>query len=124
MSPRSAEYIEAANRKLEAARVMLRNGLPEDAAGAAYYAMLNAARAAASEEGRHSKTHHGAWVLFAELFVSTGRVPRDLQSAAEEARQLREQADYGAAGADEGQAREAVAGAERFVRIVEELCRP
>lgn len=120
MSPRSDEYMGAAHRKLTAARVMLRNGLSEEAAGAAYYAMLNAARAANSEQNRHSKTHRGAWTLFAELFVRTGELPTELQDMAEGARQLREEADYGGGGADEDQAREAVADAERFVQAIED----
>lgn len=121
MSPRSDEYIGAAERKLAAARLMLGSGLSEDAAGAAYYAMLNAAQAANSEHGRYSKTHRGAWILFSQLFVRTGRVPEDLQAVAEDARQLREQADYGGGGADAAQAEMAVAGAERFVQIIREL---
>lgn len=119
MSPRSNEYIEAAHRKLAAARLMLENGLTEEAAGAAYYAMLNAARAANSERDRHSKTHRGAWALFAELFVKTGEMPKELQDMAEAARQLREEADYGGGGADEDQARQAVVDAERFVQMIQ-----
>jgi uncharacterized protein (UPF0332 family) len=54
MSPRSAEFLEAANRRL----MLARGALAEDPAGAisaAYYSMLYAARAALSEQDVYAR---------------------------------------------------------------------
>lgn len=121
MSPRSQEFLDGARRKLEAARVVFDAGLPQDAAAAAYYAMLNAARAALSEEDLYAKTHRGVWALFSDTFIRTGRLDAALPTRAEEARKAREEADYGVGGADAREAETIIAHAEEFVAAVEAL---
>lgn len=121
MSPRSEEFLEGARRKLELAQTALAAGLPQDAAGAAYYAMLNAARAALSEEDLYAKTHRGVWALFSDTFVRTSRLDAQLTTRAEKAREAREEADYGVGGADAGEAETIIAHAEEFVAVVEAL---
>ena len=59
MSPRSEEFIEQARERLADAQKILGLVHPAVAANTAYYAMLNAARAALSERGEHAKTHKG-----------------------------------------------------------------
>jgi len=76
LSPRSEELRALATRKLAAARTLLDSGFSQDAAGAAYYAMLYAARAALSEGDEHAKTHSGTWTLFSERYVNAGRFDR------------------------------------------------
>lgn len=110
-----------AGRQLAAARSLLEAGIPENAAAAAYYAMLYAARAALSEEERNAKTHRGSWALFSESFVATGRVDKDLYDAAQTARELREASDYRAGGASDSEARRAVEAAERFLTKIASL---
>ena len=63
MSPRSEEFIEQARERLADAQKILGLVHPAVAANTAYYAMLNAARAALSERGEHAKTHSGTWTL-------------------------------------------------------------
>ncbi len=121
MSPRSEEFLDGARRKLKAARVVLEAGLPQDAAAAAYYAMLNAARAALSEEDLYAKTHRGVWAQFSSTFIRTGRLDAQLVARAERARKAREEADYGVAGASTEEAETMIAHAEDFVAAVEAL---
>lgn len=121
MSPRSEEFLDGARRKLTLARVALAAGLPQDAAGAAYYAMLNAARAALSEENLYAKTHRGVWTQFSATFVKTGRLDAQLATRAEKAREAREEADYGVGGANAAEAETMIAHAEAFITAVEGL---
>ncbi len=76
MSPRSEEFMAMARDRLGAARAALEAGFSSNAASAAYFAMLYAARAALSEEEQSAKTHRGTWQLFRETFVDTGRFDR------------------------------------------------
>jgi hypothetical protein len=77
MSPRSQEFMDEARDRLAAARQIAKSGHPGSVVNAAYYAMLNAARAALSERGEHSKSHSGTWTLFSATFVATGEFDRD-----------------------------------------------
>ncbi|GIU95774.1 MAG: hypothetical protein KatS3mg012_2231 [Gaiellaceae bacterium] len=120
MSPRSEELLAGARDRLGAARVALSAGFPSNAASAAYYAMLYAARAALSEEGRNAKTHSGTWGLFHETFVATGRFDSELYAAAQRTRDLREASDYEAVIVPHADAERIVELAERFVSAVVE----
>lgn len=121
MSPRSEEFAARARRRLEVARLQLDAGFPSEAAAAAYYAMLYAARAALSEEDRHSKTHSGTWTAFGELFVKSGRFDPELAAAARRAEQARIGADYEAEDLSAPEGEEIVSAAERFVAAVDTL---
>ena len=121
MSPRSEEFRETAERKLASARASLAAGFSEDAAAAGYYTMLYAARAALSEEDLHAKTHNGTWTLFSRQFMRTGRLDSVLQAWAEDAREKREQADYGGGGASAEEATLVIERAERFLAEIERL---
>lgn len=66
MSPRSEEFMVQARERAVAAQELLAAGHLEPAVSVAYYAMLNAARAALSEDDQHSRTHRGTWHLFRE----------------------------------------------------------
>lgn len=124
MSPRSEEFLQAARRHLAGARMLLDGGIPENAAGEAYFAMVNAARAALSERDKYSKTHSGLWFEFRQEFISTGEIGAELARAAELARDLREASDYRAGGASEEQAQRALAAADELLAEVERLFGP
>ena len=120
MSPRSAEFLAAAERRLALAR----RAIGDDAAGAlsaAYYAMLYAARAALSERDRYAKTHAGTWHEFREAFVVPGLFDTDLVAEAQRVQPEREQADYEAWLAPEGEARRVIELAGRFLAAVRVL---
>lgn len=121
MSPRSDEYMQMAHDALEAARSLTEAGLPADAVSRAYYAMLDAARAALSERDLHAKTHGGTWSLFAEQFIKTGRIDDVWSRRAGRVRQLREAGDYDAERPDAESAAEALAQAEEFVQLIDAL---
>lgn len=112
------DHLRAARRKLKAARALLGEGIPEDSAADAYFAMLAAARAALAERGHFAKTHHGTWSLFAQYFVRTGLVPKSHYDAAQRALELRNAADYWGGGANAQEARATLDDAESFVADV------
>lgn len=118
MSPRSEELMVGARDRLGAARAALDAGFYSNAASAAYYAMLYAARAALSEEERNAKTHAGTWALFRERFVVTGRFDVGLFSDAHVVQQLREAADYDALMVPSEEAERIIDLAGRFVAAV------
>jgi uncharacterized protein (UPF0332 family) len=88
---------------------------------AAYYAMLNAARAALSERGEYAKTHTGTWTLFSKSFVATGEFDRDLSSLAGRVKEARERGDYDAAPPSPEEAADFLSGATDFVAAIERL---
>ena len=121
MSPRSEEYMEMAREALQAARLALSEHLYADAVSRAYYAMLDAARAALSERDLYAKTHRGLWSLFSESFVKSGEVDGAWSGRAEKARNLREGGDYGAKRPAPEAATEVVQWAGEFVAEIERL---
>ena len=120
MSPRSAEFFDAAKRRLGAARSALDED-PATALSAAYYAMLYAARAALSERDTYAKTHSGTWQEFRQAFVETGQFDADLVTAAQAAQPKRERADYEAWLTPVEEARDAIELAAMFVAAVQDL---
>lgn len=121
MSPRSREFFDRARARLEDARTTLEHGLHEIAVGAAYYAMLYAARAALSERDLHAKTHSGTWSLVRQTLVADGSLPSELVAEAERLARVREGADYDAVVVDRQQAEQAVESAARFVAALADL---
>ncbi|MGH2954638.1 MAG: HEPN domain-containing protein [Solirubrobacterales bacterium] len=121
MSPRSAEYMAEAHRRLRTARAALGVDDPSGAVSAAYYAMLYAARAALSEEDRSARTHAGAWGAFRETFVTTGRFPEETFRSGPYAQELREAADYHARSPAPEVAESIAEDAERFVAAISEM---
>jgi uncharacterized protein (UPF0332 family) len=121
MSPRSEEFMAEARERLAGARSAARAGFGSLAVGAAYYAMLYAARAALSEQELNAKTHSGVWTLFRRTFVTSGRLDAELTARAQRLQELREEVDYEASGVTDAQVREAIADAKRFVATVETM---
>ena len=107
-----------AHNRLRAAQAALASGFPDAAVSAAYYAALNAARAALSEEDRNAKTHRGAWTLFRQVFVLSERFEAGVLARATRLQELREAGDYDAREISGDEAREAIAAAEEFVAAV------
>lgn len=118
MSNLPTDHLRVARRKLRAARSLLANGLPEEAAADAYFAMLRAARAGLAERGHSPKTHQGTWGQFARFFVKTGLVDKHHYDSAQRAMELRDAADYWGEGADATEAQVTIRNAEAFVRDV------
>ncbi len=89
MRPRTKELLDEAHERLDAARLLVDAEIGTPAVSLAYYAALDAARAALSEEDRHTRSHRGTWGLFRETFVSTGRFDAGLHAAAHELQKKR-----------------------------------
>ena len=113
--------MEQARERLADARAILGTAHPAVVASTAYYAMLNAARAALSERGEHAKTHSGTWTLFSKVFVATGEFDQDLSALARQAKEAREKGDYEAAPPSAREAAEFVEGAADFLTAIEAL---
>jgi uncharacterized protein (UPF0332 family) len=88
---------------------------------AAYYSMLNAARAALSERGEYAKTHGGTWTLFSKVFVATGEFDRELSGLAGRVKEARERGDYDAAPPSPEEAADFLSGAADFLAAIERL---
>lgn len=121
MSPRSDEFMEQARERVADAQKIVGLVHPAVVVNTAYYAMLNAARAALSERGENAKTHSGTWTLFSAAFVATGEFDNELSALARQAKEARERGDYDAAPADPKEAADYVDGAAKFVAAVERL---
>jgi uncharacterized protein (UPF0332 family) len=121
MSPRSEEFIEQARERLADAQKIIGLVHPAVAANTAYYAMLNAARAALSEHGEHAKTHSGTWTRFSATFVAPGEFDQELSALARRAKEAREKGDYEATPPSAQEAAEFVEGAAEFVAAIEEM---
>ena len=113
----------SARDRLGLARTALDAGFHSGAVGAAYYAMLYAARAALSEADRNAKTHRGTWTLFREVYVEPGRFERELFAWAQDAQPLREGVDYDALEVQREEAETLLEQAKRFVAAVAEVLR-
>jgi uncharacterized protein (UPF0332 family) len=120
VSPRSSEFLEAAQRRLAAAEVAVETD-PSTALSAAYYAMLYGARAALSERDASAKTHRGTWHEFRDAFVANGAINADLAAEVQKIQPEREQADYDAWSAPAEEARRAIELAHRFLAAIEGL---
>jgi len=120
MSPRSAEFMDAARRRLEAARRAAESDAGT-ALSAAYYAMLYAARAALSEQDEYARTHSGTWSLFRQRFVAGARFDPDLLSSAQSLQPKRERADHDAWRAPASEAHDAIGLAATLLAAVEAM---
>jgi|HubBroStandDraft_6_1064221.scaffolds.fasta_scaffold07293_2 uncharacterized protein (UPF0332 family) len=120
MSPRSAEFLQAARRRLAAAEVVAGED-PSTALSAAYYAMLYAARAALSERGVTAKTHRGTWHEFRVAFVESGELDAELAASVQKVQPEREQADYDAWSAPAEDANHAIEIAHNLLTAIEKL---
>ncbi len=120
MSPRSAEFLAAARRRLETAR-NARTADPTSALSLAYYAMLYAARGALSERDSYAKTHSGTWDRFHREFVDPSTFGAELASAARKVQPEREDADFDAWLVPTEEAERVIELADRFISAVEAM---
>ncbi len=120
MSPRSAEFLDAARRRLALAQMAIEED-PGGALSAAYYAMLYAARAALSERETYARTHAGTWHELRQAFVEPGLLDRDLAARAQKVQPEREQADHEAWLPTVDEAGRVVELAIAFIAAVERL---
>jgi uncharacterized protein (UPF0332 family) len=121
VSPRSEEFIDQARERLVAAREAFDAGHPTVAVSVAYYAMLNAARGALSEDDENARTHRGTWNLFRIRYVTTDVFDAALFTLAQHAQAAREGGDYEAVTPSAEETKRYVEGAADFLAAVEEM---
>lgn len=121
MKARSEDFMAVARGRLALARLASAGDLTSEAVEPAYYASLNAARAALSEEHGYAKTHSGVWHLFHQTFVVTGRFDAATFKAARNAQKPREDGTYNAMRFEREDAGRILGDAERFVAAVEAM---
>lgn len=81
--------------KLDSAKVLLMSNKYKDSVSRSYYAMLSAARALLATKGLDSPKHSGIVSLFNLHFVKEGVVNKNLGRILAEAKDAREESDYG-----------------------------
>lgn len=113
--------MEQARERLAIAQEAMASGHLTGAVSVAYYAMLNAARAALSEDDEHSRTHRGTWHLFRLRYVITDAFDQSLYTLATNAQTARERGDYEAVKPSEEDAKRYVDGAAEFIGAVERM---
>lgn len=113
--------MQSARERLADAQKIVEVTHPALIVSAAYYAMLNAARAALSEHGLFAKTHSGTWTLFSERFVATGAFDREVFGFTGRAQEARQEGDYQAKPLSPELARELLDAADRFIAAVEHM---
>lgn len=116
--------MDQARERVVAARELFDANHLEPAVSVAYYAMLNAARAALSEYDEYARGHGGTWHLFHQRFVATGAFDEDLHALAGSAQEARQQGDYEAITPDPGAAKGYVEGAAEFIAAIEAMTAP
>ncbi len=112
--------IAKADRARASARLLFEAGDVDGACNRAYYAMLDAARAALLAAGAPvapdiGKTHNGLISAFSQHLVKNGPVSKDMGRLLNRAQEIRQVADYKGGSVELSDTREIVAQAEVFV---------
>lgn len=112
--------IEAAEYDLKKAQKTLDDNDAKWATVKAYYSIFHSARALLYSAGYREKSHRALLAALNELFVKTGKLPRDLLLAFEDGMDLREQADYGQT-FSEGSASDLIDDAKAFLAKAKDI---
>jgi uncharacterized protein (UPF0332 family) len=116
-----AEHELASGRQdLEEAQASLGRGNFKWSTIQSYYAMFHAGRALIYLRGYREKSHLCLSVALRELYVRAGKMEAELLSEFEDARALREQADYRGSFSQSG-AEESIRSAKGFLERAKEL---
>ena len=117
MTADESTLLKLADENVEAAKLLLQNGIPAIASSPAYYAMFNAAEAMLLSEDLSFSKHSAVISAFGRHFAKTGLVPTDLHRAILTAQEDRQAADYG------GDRQVTRDDAEHHIRNAEEFVR-
>lgn len=114
--------LEKAHTKIDLAKILLENEQFEDSLSRSYYAMFSAARALLATKHLDSSKHSGVISLFNQHFVKTNFVDKRLGKILMEAKDFREEGDYGDyTKLDEIDAKKQLENAEFFIDNVEQI---
>ena len=91
-----AKYrLKESEEKLDSAKILYENRKYKDCVSRSYYAMFTAARALLATKGLDSSKHSGIVSLFNQHFVKEGVVNKICGKILAEAKDIREESDYG-----------------------------
>ena len=124
MSLPARNLLEKARRAIESAETLLRHGDADGACSRAYYAMFDAARFALAAKGHDPesiRTHSTVHGKFAEEYVKTGLVPREIGRSLGQIQDIRLLADYASEEIPLEKADWSVCRAKEFVDVVRKL---
>jgi uncharacterized protein (UPF0332 family) len=116
-----AYRLTRAKETLQDAHLLAKEGgTPGSIINRAYYAMFYAVLALLTSLGKGSSKHSGTIALFDQLFVKTGKLPKDMSKAIHKAFDLRQIGDYRELiELDQEQAEDVLHSAEQFLGAVE-----
>ncbi len=119
---RIIEELEVAKRRLEAAKLLFKNGMLEDSVNRAYYSFFHAARAMLNSLGYDAKTHSSLISEFGLRLVKTGLLEKRFAEYIRKGFEMRESSDYqiGAVFGEE-EIRTLIKNAEEFVEEAEKF---
>jgi uncharacterized protein (UPF0332 family) len=109
------ELLEKAERSLDAAEILLKQGYYDFAISRSYYAMFYSAQAILLTKDVRRTKHSGIIAAFNELFVHAGQLPHEFFIALRDAFEDRAEGDYGLSVISEEQATLGLAEARKFV---------
>lgn len=95
MNPVQRQFLDKAQRSLEAAKQMNESGFADFAVSRAYYAMFYVASAFLEKDHLSYGRHSAIIAAFGQFFAKPERVPRIFHRYLIEAEKLRKGADYG-----------------------------
>ncbi len=91
---RIKEELETAQKRLDAAKLLLEKGMLEDAINRAYYAFFHAAKAMLNVLGYDAKTHSGLISEFGLRIIKTNLIDKKFAQYLRRAFEMRETSDY------------------------------
>ncbi|MCX8116813.1 MAG: HEPN domain-containing protein [Desulfobacterota bacterium] len=120
MDPKTKDLIviqiEKSNEKLRAAKVLLKEGLIDDAISRAYYSMFHAASAVLFSEGITVESHSALKTMFGLHLVKTGKIDKEYGRWLNKLKDERENGDYDIfTSFDFGDAENDIKEAEKFL---------
>ena len=115
-----AKEILVARQDLSEGEKSIERGSFKWATVQAYYAMFHIARALVLQSGYREKSHRCLAIALRELYVRPGRLDAAVLTDFEDARALREEADYRGS-FSETAARQSIIAAQRFLSYAEQL---
>jgi uncharacterized protein (UPF0332 family) len=116
--------ITKANRAIQSARILFGDGDMDGACNRAYYAMIDAAKAAlliatSDVDSTIGKTHAGLIAAFGIKLVKTGVVPIEFGRLFNRAHDIRQAADYTGDIIEDEQIKEIITQASEFVEWID-----
>ena len=120
MEPKTSDLvsiqIEKGKEKLDAAKVLLREGFIDDAISRAYYSVFHAASAVLLAEGITVDSHSGLKTMFGLHFIKTGKIDKKYGRWLNRLKDERENGDYDIfTSFNQEDAQESINEAEEFI---------